>query len=74
MFLFIVIFSFDRTHSIREKINMVQEQDEQYLKEWEQIVVKIDDWFSKAENEAIDFDKAKQDILSLEDQVGRHEV
>ncbi len=55
-------------------MSIKQSEEKEYMAEWRETHIKIDDWLTSAENEAVPFDKAHEYIIDVEAQVAEHEV
>ena len=53
---------------------MRQVEEKEFMTEWSDTRLKIEDWLGNAESEAYAFDKAHDNIIEVEEQVAEHEV
>ena len=53
---------------------MRQGEEKEFMVEWDETHIKIEDWLSNAEKEAALFDQPRDNISEVEEQVVEHEV
>ena len=51
-----------------------QVEEKEFMTEWDETRIKIEDWLSNAESKAALFDKPRDNIIDVEEQVAEHEV
>ena len=60
--------------SIKDQMAMRQVEEKEFMTEWSETRIKIEDWLSNADGQAGVFEVPRDNIIEVEEQVAEHEV